>query len=317
MIRSTRQYLLAVILFVFAAVPCIAGGLTISGSNPASSITGQVAIANGGTGAASATAGFDALAPTTTRGDLIYRGVTNNVRLAKGTSGHFLKQGTDDPAWAQPAFSDLSGTATVPMGGTGVTSTTAYAVLCGGTTSTGALQSIASVGTSGQVLTSNGAGALPTFQTASTGKIAQVVDLQFTTQTSTTSTTIPFDNTKPQSTEGAELFTGAFTPTNASSTLYLWLSSTVATTGGPHLAMVVFRDSETNPLMATWVSHNTDGDAIVISAQNKASALNTSAQTFKIRWGVDSGTGYVNGNSSGNIFGGAMITTLRITEVLP
>lgn len=54
---------------------------------------------------------------------------------------------------------------TVAQGGTGVASTTAYAVLCGGTTSTGALQSVASVGTAGQVLTSNGAAALPTFQT--------------------------------------------------------------------------------------------------------------------------------------------------------
>lgn len=60
-----------------------------------------------------------------------------------------------------------SGTIAVASGGTGRTSHTAYAVLCGGTTSTGAQQSIASVGTSGQVLTSNGAGALPTFQTPS------------------------------------------------------------------------------------------------------------------------------------------------------
>ena len=52
----------------------------------------------------------------------------------------------------------------VNQGGTGLTSTTDYAVVCGGTTSTGNLQSIAGVGTSGQVLTSNGAGALPTFQ---------------------------------------------------------------------------------------------------------------------------------------------------------
>jgi hypothetical protein len=41
--------------------------------------------------------------------------------------------------------------------------------LCGGTTGTAALQSIASVGTSGQVLTSNGAGALPTFQASAGG----------------------------------------------------------------------------------------------------------------------------------------------------
>lgn len=61
---------------------------------------------------------------------------------------------------------------TVADGGTGLSSATAYAVLCGGTTSTGALQSIASVGTSGQVLTSNGAGTLPTFQTAGAGSFS-------------------------------------------------------------------------------------------------------------------------------------------------
>ena len=56
------------------------------------------------------------------------------------------------------------GTALVADGGTGNTTFTAYSVVCGGTTTTAALQSVASVGTSGQVLTSNGAGALPTFQ---------------------------------------------------------------------------------------------------------------------------------------------------------
>lgn len=57
----------------------------------------------------------------------------------------------------------------VADGGTGRGTATAYAVLCGGTTATGAHQSIASVGTSGQVLKSNGAGALPTFQDAAAG----------------------------------------------------------------------------------------------------------------------------------------------------
>jgi hypothetical protein len=66
--------------------------------------------------------------------------------------------------------SDLQGftsTLTVSNGGTGLSSATAYAVLCGGTSSAGNFQSVASVGTAGQVLTSNGAGALPTFQTSS------------------------------------------------------------------------------------------------------------------------------------------------------
>jgi hypothetical protein len=79
-----------------------------------------------------------------------------------------LTSGTTAASWD----ADLTGFTTslpVSRGGTGATSATAYAVQCGGTTSTGAHQSIASVGTSGQVLTSNGAGALPTFQTAASG----------------------------------------------------------------------------------------------------------------------------------------------------
>jgi hypothetical protein len=56
----------------------------------------------------------------------------------------------------------------IPMdeGGTGNTTMTAYAVVCGGTTPTGALQSVSGLGSAGQILTSNGAAALPTFQAA-------------------------------------------------------------------------------------------------------------------------------------------------------
>jgi len=54
---------------------------------------------------------------------------------------------------------------TVAAGGTGRITATAYAVVCGGDTSTNPLQSIAALGSSGQMLTSNGASALPTMQT--------------------------------------------------------------------------------------------------------------------------------------------------------
>ena len=55
-------------------------------------------------------------------------------------------------------------TIAVNKGGTGNTAITAYAVVLGGTTSTGALQTVATLGTAGQVLTSNGAGAVPSWQ---------------------------------------------------------------------------------------------------------------------------------------------------------
>jgi hypothetical protein len=82
----------------------------------------------------------------------VYNNGTNVVDVVTHLSS--LTLGTDLP---------------VTEGGTGASSQTAYAVLAGGTTSTGAYQSVASVGSSGEVLTSNGAGALPTFQTPAPG----------------------------------------------------------------------------------------------------------------------------------------------------
>lgn len=61
-----------------------------------------------------------------------------------------------------------TGTVGVSVGGTGVTTTTAYGVLAGGTTATGAFQNIGT-GTTNQVLTSNGPGVLPSFQTLVSG----------------------------------------------------------------------------------------------------------------------------------------------------
>lgn len=51
---------------------------------------GTVSIGAGGTGQTTATAAFDALAPTTTQGDLIYFDGSDNVRLAKGTANQVL-----------------------------------------------------------------------------------------------------------------------------------------------------------------------------------------------------------------------------------
>ena len=71
-------------------------------------------------------------------------------------------QGTD---YYAPGGTDVI----VADGGTGVGTFVAYTPICGGTTGTGSLQSVAALGSSGDILTSNGAGALPTFQPASGG----------------------------------------------------------------------------------------------------------------------------------------------------
>lgn len=79
----------------------------------------------------------------------------------------------------------------VEDGGTGRSLATAYSVLCGGTTTTNPHQSVASVGTSGQVLTSNGATALPTFQAASPAAVIAFQGVHFSNTEGFTVTTNP------------------------------------------------------------------------------------------------------------------------------
>jgi len=99
-------------------------GTNIAVSNPSAgnvafNITGQVGIANGGTGQSSANAGFNALSPMTTLGDIEYENATPAAARLAGnttTTTEFLSQtgnGTISaaPSWAQPGFSNLSGSA--------------------------------------------------------------------------------------------------------------------------------------------------------------------------------------------------------------
>lgn len=101
-----------------------------------------------------------------------------NVQVggASGTLANVSPSSTSGvPIISQGASSNPSfGTAVVAGGGSGLTSTTAYAVMCGGTTSTAALQQVSGLGTSTYVLTSNGAGALPTWQAAAGGSAGTI-----------------------------------------------------------------------------------------------------------------------------------------------
>jgi hypothetical protein len=90
--------------FVGGALGTPASGVAtnLTGLPLTTGVTGTLPIGNGGTGQITAPAAFDALSPTTTRGDLIFRNATTNARLAASTSGYHLQTngaGTD-PTWA-------------------------------------------------------------------------------------------------------------------------------------------------------------------------------------------------------------------------
>jgi len=93
---------------------------------------------------------------------LVGTGTTTIHTIGNAAAGlPLLSQGVS----ADPSYGVLA----VPAGGTANSSFAAFTPIIGGTTATGALQSVASLGVSGQVLTSNGAGVAPTFQAAGSG----------------------------------------------------------------------------------------------------------------------------------------------------
>jgi hypothetical protein len=68
-------------------------------------VTGELPIANGGTGQTTKVAAFNALSPMTTAGDIIYGGTSGaGTRLGVGSSGQVLTVNVSgNPAWASPA----------------------------------------------------------------------------------------------------------------------------------------------------------------------------------------------------------------------
>lgn len=151
-----------------AGVSSFSGGTT--GLTPSSASTGTVTlagtlnIANGGTGATTKTAAFDALAPTTTAGDLIYYNGTDNVRLGIGSAGQVLTVSGGAPTWAASG-----GGSTSPGGSTTQVQYNNAGSFGGisGVTSDGSKISFSTAtnisiggGSSGQVLSTNGSGTL-------------------------------------------------------------------------------------------------------------------------------------------------------------
>ncbi len=85
-------------------------------------VSGTLPIANGGTNATTANAGFNNLSPMTTGGDLIYGGASGvGTRLANGTLGQVLQAngGTSAPQWSSLlAINSISSNTTAAFGQT-------------------------------------------------------------------------------------------------------------------------------------------------------------------------------------------------------
>ena len=216
-----------------SGIPLISGG---SAANPS---FGTALVAGGGTGAIT----------LTSNGVLLGNGTSAVTATAAGTTGQILTGVTGSaPTFQSPAASSISLTGdsggsltgaaftltggttgllfagsgsteslgcdlVVANGGTGNTTFTPYSVITAGTTATGAFQNVSGVGTLGQVLTSNGSGAVPSWQSG--GGLVYIAK-----QTASSSSTISF--------------TSAITSTY-NTYLIIWSNLTPSTTADLHM----------------------------------------------------------------------------------
>jgi hypothetical protein len=218
-------------------------------------------------------------------------------------------------ASAQPIF----GTAVVAGGGTGLASTTAYAVLCGGTSTTAALQPIASVGTSGQVLTSNGAGTLPTFQAGGGSASGSIIgEGRSTSTTAITSTTVLVrTGTTPTTGNSDSIISVTYTPTNSNNVLKFAFTAPVSSSSTAQNSSVLLFQGTT---FVTGFNYSWGSTASgLFNFQYYMVAGTTSSTTYNIRSSVSGGTLYYLTQVGTQYFNSATGSAIQftVTEVLP
>ena len=153
--------------------------------------------------------------------------------------------------------------------------------------------------------------------TVSSGTVLQVVSTQ-TGAVATGTTSIPFDDTIPQNTEGDQYMTLAITPRSATSTLLINVVWFGGNSSIDYITCALFQDSAASALAAvTQVNGNANWPLLDVLNHQMTSGT-TSSTTFKVRVGrASAGTITFNGISSARYFGGVAASSITITEVVP
>jgi hypothetical protein len=150
------------------------------------------------------------------------------------------------------------------------------------------------------------------------GSVLQVQHAVLTTFYSNI-TNIPIDDSLPQITEGGEILTLSITPKSATSKLLIDCCFSVTTSDATSIAGIfLFKNSDVNALAGAWSrTVATNNPLSPMSFKHYMTSGTTSAITFKVRGGgVGSApTFQINGGSGTRYLGGALASTITITEV--
>lgn len=146
------------------------------------------------------------------------------------------------------------------------------------------------------------------------GQIAQVVSTN-SAALGTTTTLLPFDDTIPQNTEGAEVITLAITPKSATNKLVIDFSTLSGASVAMFVSLALFQDTTANAIAATGDYMDTATAGLNMNLKHTMTAGTTSSTTFKIRiGGAAAGTVSWNGVNAARRFSTIPKTTITITE---
>ena len=149
------------------------------------------------------------------------------------------------------------------------------------------------------------------------GSIVQVVNVQDSAVASGT-TTIAYDDTIMQNTEGTEFMTLAITPTSATNKLKIDVVGNFNHDASSKILSVgLFQDSTADALATTCSFESVANSPLPISFTHFMTAGTTSSTTFKVRCGADtSATVTLNGRDGSNRrLGGRYASSITITEI--
>lgn len=151
--------------------------------------------------------------------------------------------------------------------------------------------------------------------TAQVGSVVQAVNTTVAAS-ATTTTVLPGDDTIPQITEGGEFMTLAYTPLSATNKLRVDVVLNLAGSVSGYLTGALFVDATAGALGAgvTYcAAANAPGQ---VHFTVWLTAGSTTARTYRVRGGLNSaGTTTFNGAAGTRLLGGAMASSITVTEI--
>jgi hypothetical protein len=141
----------------------------------------------------------------------------------------------------------------------------------------------------------------------------QVADVRSNVMQTFTST-ITYDDTIPQNTEGSEVFNIVFTPKATNSILIIDVNLNYGTGGGTTIA-ALFDGIDANAKQA-FANYGGASEIHEINFNHKYAVSSLTPITFSVRIGNSGGANTtVNGLSSARKLGGALASSMTITEI--